>query len=154
MEPINYFEKIREYLNSITAISNKLASDITEKDLAKLDAYSCCIWELIDMIESEGEDLKEFVNDIVVINSNYAAGAYYSEDLEYDFGYVMKMDEEKWRINKMEMKTYRSTLLYDIYEKIRKLWHTSLHHSDLIGNRYVIEYDVNDDVFILMYYAR
>ena len=53
----------------------------------------------------------------------------------------------------MEMKTYRSTSLYDIYEKIKKLWHTSLHHSDLIGNRYVIEYDVNEDMFILMYYA-
>lgn len=53
----------------------------------------------------------------------------------------------------MELITYRSTSLYDIYEKIRKLWHTSLHHSDLIGNRYVIEYDVYEDEFILMYYA-
>lgn len=53
----------------------------------------------------------------------------------------------------MELKTYRSTSLYDIYEKIRNLWHSSLHHSDLIGNRYIIEYDVNEDVFILMYYA-
>ena len=53
----------------------------------------------------------------------------------------------------MEMKTYRSTSLYDIYEKIRKLWYSSLHHSDLIGNRYVIEYDANEDMFILMYYA-
>lgn len=53
MEPINYFEKIREYLNKITEISNKLATDITEMDLAKLDAYSCGIWALTDDIESE-----------------------------------------------------------------------------------------------------
>lgn len=53
MEPINYFETIRRYLNNITDISNKLASDITEMDLAKLDAYSCGIWALIDSIESE-----------------------------------------------------------------------------------------------------
>lgn len=93
MEQINYFEKIREYLDKITGIGNKLASDITEMDLAKLDAYACGIWALIDMIESEGEDLKEFVNDIIAINNNYNnAGAYYPEDLEEDFGYVM----EKW----------------------------------------------------------
>ena len=53
MEQINYFETIRRYLNNITDISNKLASDITEMDLAKLDAYSCGIWALIDSIESE-----------------------------------------------------------------------------------------------------
>lgn len=52
-EEINYFEKIREYLNMISNISNKLASDITETDLAKLDAYSCGIWALVDSIESE-----------------------------------------------------------------------------------------------------
>lgn len=53
MEQINYFETIRRYLNNITDISNKLASDITEMDLARLDAYSCGIWALIDCIESE-----------------------------------------------------------------------------------------------------
>ncbi len=53
MEPINYFEKIREYLDKITGISNKLATDITEMDLAQLDAYSCGIWALTDAIESE-----------------------------------------------------------------------------------------------------
>lgn len=53
MEPINYFEKIREYLDKITSISNKLASDITEMDLAKLDDYACGIWALTDSIESE-----------------------------------------------------------------------------------------------------
>lgn len=53
----------------------------------------------------------------------------------------------------MEMKTYRSTSLYDIYEFIRKLWNASLDYPCSIGNRYVIEYDINDDVFILMYYA-
>lgn len=58
MEQINYFEKIREYLDKITDISNKLATDITEMDLAKLDAYSCGIWALVDSIESE---LKEEV---------------------------------------------------------------------------------------------
>lgn len=54
----------------------------------------------------------------------------------------------------MEMRTYKSTSLYDIYEFIRKLWHASLDYPDLIGKRYVIEYDDNEDVFILMYYAR
>ena len=53
MEQINHFEKIREYLDKITGISNKLASDITEMDLAKLYAYSCGIWALLDMIESK-----------------------------------------------------------------------------------------------------
>lgn len=54
----------------------------------------------------------------------------------------------------MELKTFRSPSLYYIYEKIRKLWLCSLDYPDLIGNRYVIEYDVNNDVFILMYYER
>ena len=100
MEPINYFDKIREYLDKITDISNKLANDITEMDLAQLDAYLCGIWALTDMIESESEELKEFENDIIAINNNYNNGsAYYPEDLEYDFGYVM----EKWmKKKKME----------------------------------------------------
>ena len=59
MEQINYFEKIREYLDKITGISNKLASDITEMDLAKLDAYSCGIWALTDSIESEMKEEEE-----------------------------------------------------------------------------------------------
>lgn len=56
MEKINYFDIIREYLNKITGISNKLATDITEKDLAKLDAYSCGIWAILDYIESDSKE--------------------------------------------------------------------------------------------------
>lgn len=63
MEQINYFEKIREYLDKITGISNKLASDITEMDLAKLDAYSCAIWALTDSIESEMKEEEENGNE-------------------------------------------------------------------------------------------
>ena len=41
----------------------------------------------------EFEDLKDFVSDIIAINNNYNnAEAYYPEDLEVDFDYVM----EKW----------------------------------------------------------
>lgn len=57
MEQINYFEKIREYLDKITSISNKLATDITEMDLAKLDGYTCGIWALVDSIESEMKEV-------------------------------------------------------------------------------------------------
>ena len=59
MEQINHFEKIREYLDKITGISTKLVFDITEMDLAKLYAYSCSIWALLDMIESEMKEEEE-----------------------------------------------------------------------------------------------
>ena len=58
MEQINYFKEIRGYLDKITSISNKLASNITEIDLAKLDVYACHIWGLTDALESEMKEVE------------------------------------------------------------------------------------------------
>ena len=54
----------------------------------------------------------------------------------------------------MELKRYISKSLNDIYAELRKMWCISLHDPDLVGKRYVIEYDDNEEVFILMYYRR
>lgn len=53
MNQIDIFEKIRVRLDEITAISNKLASDITENDLAHLYTHSFFIYKLLDYIESK-----------------------------------------------------------------------------------------------------
>lgn len=53
----------------------------------------------------------------------------------------------------MEMKTFKSKYLYEIYKNILNLCCLSIEHPDLIGKRYVIEYDEQEDEFILMYYT-
>jgi hypothetical protein len=54
----------------------------------------------------------------------------------------------------MEIKTYKSSSLDEIYKNISFLFNCAKDHPDMIGTRYVIEYDENNEVFILMYYAR
>ena len=165
MEQINKFEKIREYLDKISHLTNKLASDITELDLAYLDGYACGIWALLDDIESEMKEEKsmnqiEIYDTSVEINARIVDLTHYfnREKIAHVFGILPFND--KYMLNIYAEGDIMKTGCFECVTK--KLQHFSqvvneieyMEDNPEYGTRYVIEYDRDTNDYELTYYKR